>query len=394
MTKKTREIRRKKIFHSTLSENSKKADRSLSLSSTLSTFDKLHRITRLKNVIDLSIAKRRNVMYSNLSKSKRTSSLLKRFQNQTIRDNNNVKLQLKTNLNYNFENFDEEEKKKSQTFSQFNMLNSLLIKRKRKNERFQFDKRVTINWTKNENNTYRCMLRNNTKILVKKFNFVSLKNFFQLMKSDSKKLFAIVKHILKTYQSMNNVCETFQKNLTMTISDMKKLKTRIETQKQKLIDLFKKHEQKSLQTNELKRILTFKKKKIAKFRKSRNAHRDNFDKINIKTKSLMLNKKTMQKTIEKLKKKLKFARSYLSLKNFDRKNEKQTLFKSNKSSNEINHVKLFRRKKSMFISQYEHHKQKNEMTITFLKHKYSKLSIFYENTKKWKSWKTHLIIKI
>ena len=145
MTKKTREIRRKKIFHSTLSENSKKADRSLSLSSTLSTFDKLHRITRLKNVIDLSIAKRRNVMYSNLSKSKRTSSLLKRFQNQTIRDNNNVKLQLKTNLNYNFENFDEEEKKKSQTFSQFNMLNSLLIKRKRKNERFQFDKRVTIN---------------------------------------------------------------------------------------------------------------------------------------------------------------------------------------------------------------------------------------------------------
>ena len=146
--------------------------------------------------------------------------------------------------------------------------------------------------------------------------------------------------------------------------------------------MFKKHEQKSLQTNELKKILTFKKKKIAKFRKFRNAHRDNFDKINIKTKSLMLNKKTMQKTIEKLKKKLKFARSYLSLKNFDRKSEKQTLFKSNKSLNEINHVKLLRRKKSMFISQYEHHKQKNEMTIIFLKHKYSELSIFYENTKK------------
>ena len=226
------------------------------------------------------------------------------------------------------------------------------------------------------------MLRNNTKTFVKKFNFVNLKNFFHLMKSDSKKLFAIVKHVLKTYQNINNVCETFQKNLTMTINDMKKLKTRVEVQKQKLIDLFKKHEQKSLQTNELKKILTFKKKKIVKLRKSRNAHRDNFDKINIKTKSLMLNKKTMQKTIEKLKKKLKFARSYLSLKNFDRKNEKQTLFKSNKSSNEINHVKLFRRKKSMFISQYEHHKQKNEITITFFKHKYSKLSIFYENTKK------------
>ena len=145
MTKKTKEIRRKKIFHSTLSESSKKTNRSLSFSSTLSTFDKLHRITRLKKVIDLSIAKRRNVMYSSLSKTKRTSSLLKRSQSQTIKNNSNVKFQLKTNLNYNFENFDEKKKKRSQTFSQFNMLSSFFIKRKRKNERFQFDKRVTIN---------------------------------------------------------------------------------------------------------------------------------------------------------------------------------------------------------------------------------------------------------
>ena len=112
MTKKTKEIRRKKIFHSTLSESSKKTNRSLSFSSTLSTFDKLHRITRLKKVIDLSIAKRRNVMYSSLSKTKRTSSLLKRSQSQTIKNNSNVKFQLKTNLNYNFENFDEKKNHK------------------------------------------------------------------------------------------------------------------------------------------------------------------------------------------------------------------------------------------------------------------------------------------
>ena len=116
MTKKTKKIRKEKIFHSALNENSKKTNRSLSLSSTLSTFDKLHRITRLKNVIDLSIAKWRNVMYSSLSKSKRTSSLLKRSQNQTIRNNSNVKFQLKTNLNYNFENFDEKEKKNHKHF--------------------------------------------------------------------------------------------------------------------------------------------------------------------------------------------------------------------------------------------------------------------------------------
>ena len=121
---------------------------------------------------------------------------------------------------------------------------------------------------------------------------------------------------------MNNVCETFQKNLTMTINNMKKLKTRIEIQKQKLVDLFKKHEQKSLQTNELKKILTFKKKKIAKFRKSRNAHRDNFDKINIKTKSLMLNKKTMQKTIEKLKKKIKIRSIVFIIEKFRSKKRK------------------------------------------------------------------------
>ena len=115
MTKKAKEIRKKKIFHSILNESSK--NRSLSFSSTLSSFDKLHRITRLKNVIDFDIAKRKNVMYSNLSNSKRINSLLKKFQNQTMRNNNNVKFQLKTNLNYNFENSNEKKKKNSNAFA-------------------------------------------------------------------------------------------------------------------------------------------------------------------------------------------------------------------------------------------------------------------------------------
>ena len=143
MTKKTKKFEKKKIFHSILNENSK--NRSLSFSSTLSSFDKLHRITRLKNVIDFDIAKRKNVMYSNLSNSKRINSLLKKFQNQTIKNNNNVKFQLKTNLNYNFENSDEKKKKKFQTFSQFNILSSFFTKRKRKNEKMRLNKRVIIN---------------------------------------------------------------------------------------------------------------------------------------------------------------------------------------------------------------------------------------------------------
>ena len=36
----------------------------------------------------------------------------------------------------------------------------------------------------------------------------------------------------------------------------------------------------------------------------------------------------------------------------------------------------------MSISHHEHRKQKNEITLIFSKHKYSKLSLFYENTKK------------
>ena len=154
------------------------------------------------------------------------------------------------------------------------------------------------------------MLKNNIKTFVKEFNFVSLNDFLRLMKSDFEKLFSIVKHVLKTYQSMNKICETFQKNLTITNKNAKKLKTRVKTQKQKLIDLFKKHQHKTTQTVELKKILKFKKKKIAKFRRFRNAYRDNFDKINVKTKSLMFDKKTMQKTIENLKKRLQLAQCH------------------------------------------------------------------------------------
>ena len=102
-------------------------------------------------------------------------------------------------------------------------------------------------------------------------------------------------------------------------------------QKQKLIDLFKKHQHKITQTNKFKKILKFKKKKIAKFRKFRNAHRDNFDKINAKIKSLMFDKKTMQKTIENLKRKLQFVQSYLFLNDSNRKNEKSSSQKTNKT---------------------------------------------------------------
>ena len=148
------------------------------------------------------------------------------------------------------------------------------------------------------------MLKNNIKTFVKEFNFVNLNDFFRLMKSDFEEFFSIVKHVLKAYQNMNKICETLQKNLTITNKNAKKLKTRMKAQKQKLIDLFKKYQHKTTQTNELKKILKFKKKKIAKFRKFRNAHRDNFDKINVKIKSLMLDKKNDAKNNREFEKKI------------------------------------------------------------------------------------------
>ena len=141
---------------------------------------------------------------------------------------------------------------------------------------------------------------------------------------------------------MNKICETLQKNLTVTSRNAKKLKIRVKAQKQKLIDLFKKHQHKTTQTNELKKILKFKKKKITKFRKFRNAHCDNFDKINVKIKLLMFDKKTMQKTIESLKKKFQLVQSYLLLNDSNRKNEKSSSRETNKTKKEVDHVKLFR----------------------------------------------------
>ena len=333
-------------------------------------------------------------MYPGLSGSGRTSPLLGRSQSQTIRDNSNVEPQLGADLDYNFEDSDEGEKERPQTPPQSNMLSPPPTRRKRKSERLQPDRRVTINWTRDENNTYRCMLRDNTKTLAKEFSFASLEDFLHLMESGSGELFATVKHVLEAYQSMDSACEALQEDLAMTTSDMEKLETRVEAQKQKLADLSREHEQRSLQANELERILTSKEEEIAKLRRSRNAHRDNFDKINTKAKSLMLDKETMQKTIEGLERRLEFARPYLPSEDSDRESGGQALPRSNRPPGEASHVRLLRRGEPMPTSQYEHHRQENEVAIAPPKHKYPELPIFYGDTEEWESWKAHLITKV
>ena len=61
------------------------------------------------------------------------------------------------------------------------------------------------------------------------------------------------------------------------------------------------------------KAIKIKEKKIAKIRRVRNAHKNNFEKINVKIKLLIINKKTIKKIIVELKKKLKHAKSFLFL---------------------------------------------------------------------------------
>ena len=302
--------------------------------------------------------------------------------------------QLGADLDYNFEDSDEGEKERPQTPPQSNILSPPPTRRKRKSEGVRPDRRVTINWTREENDTYRCMLRDNTKTLAREFSFASLDDFLRLMESDSGELFSTVKHVLEAYQSMDKACEALQEDLAVTSRDAEKLETRVEAQKQKLTDLSKEHQHKTAQAVELEEILKSKEEEIAKLRRSRNAHRDNFDKINAKAKSLVLDKETMQKTIEGLERRLQLAQPYLPLDDSDRENGGPPLQRTNRAGEEVGHVRLLRRGEPMPTSHHEHRRQENEMALAPPKHKYPELPLFYGDTEEWESWKAHLITKV
>ena len=206
------------------------------------------------------------------------------------------------------------------------MLNSFSTTRKRKMKRIQRDRRVTINLTNKNNKNYRCIFCNNKLKLIKKFNFVTTKNFVKLITKNKKQFFKTIKNILNVYQNLNKETNNLQIKITLT-TFKKKLKNRTKTQKQKIKNLFKK------QTKMLKQIKNFEKtiktKKIAKICRFRNVYKNNFEKINVKIKSLIINKKTLKKIIDELKKRFKHTKFFLLLNS----NKKKQIDKNSKKTN-------------------------------------------------------------
>ena len=137
------------------------------------------------------------------------------------------------------------------------------------------------------------------------------------MKKNQNEFFRTIKQMLSTYQILNTICENLQQDLTFIVVDTKKFKIKIEIQKQKIANM---RRVTIARTIELKIFLKTKKEKISKFQKSRNAHRKNFEKIDVKIKIFFIDKKTMKKIIENFERRIRNAKSHMSLKNFDKKN--------------------------------------------------------------------------
>ena len=89
----------------------------------------------------------------------------------------------------------------------------------------------------------------------------------------------------------------------------------------------------------------------------------------------------MQKIIEKLKKKLKHAKIYISL-DSNQKNAHSFVIRSDKRTQDHVNFSVILRKNEMSTSRiFENRRYENESS-SFSKHKYSELFLFYENATK------------
>ena len=80
---------------------------------------------------------------------------------------------------------------------------------------------------------------------------------------------------------------------------------------------------------------------------------------------------------------------HISVENF---NEKNQLSNFDKELNDDMRFRILQRHKSLSKFRDDSNRFKNE--ISFFKHKYFKLSFFYNNATKWETWKIHFITKV
>ena len=95
-------------------------------------------------------------------------------------------------------------------------------------------------------------------------------------------MFEIIKHVLKIYQNMNTICDELQRDLIFTTKNKNRIKIKIQIQKTKFENINNEHQQTLTKIKKLKNSMLIKNEKMNKLRKSRNAHRENFKKINVK----------------------------------------------------------------------------------------------------------------
>ena len=321
-------------------------------------------------------------------------------QNQTIKNNESTNDEAQK-LNYDYENFDiEKSVQLKKTFFINSLLSFSVTKRKNKKKfvRTRRDRKMTIDVAANDTKTYRCTIRDNTKNLIRKFSFVIEKDFIKFMKKNQDELFKTMKYLLSIYQTMNDAFQTLKQKLTITKTNNNMLEKRVETQKQKIANFFKKRQKSIKQIIESKSFIRFKKKKVIKFRKSKNAHRKNFETMNVRNKSLLIDKQIMKKMIENLKRRLRNAKAYVSSINSNRENVELRHSSSNKRTEKQNYENILRREQSLSNMRFESStRRETERYVEKMfvsKHKYSELSLFYDDATKWKTWKTHLMTKM
>ena len=227
-------------------------------------FNILKRTSKLINTITFEITNRQNVRYFNMFQYLQANVAQNQIQNQTILDDNEKKNDLNLNQNFVNSNKKKETSLRQTTFSIRNILSLFSIKQKFKIKRFK-NRKITINVIDKNNEAYRCVLKNNTREFVKKFSFVTKKNFFKLMKKNERKLFEIFKHLLIVYQKLNKAAKNLQLKMNMISTEKTRLKNRINAQKLKINDFFKKRQKSLNRENELTRLLKVKKMKLINY---------------------------------------------------------------------------------------------------------------------------------
>ena len=386
---------RDESFHSARRERTQ----FLSLLRFGSALETLRRTFRLES-LHSSVEDHSDIQYLSMSQYHFDTFLENESQSQTIRDDDTNNIET-SKLNIDFENSNRKrEESSNRTLSLHDMLSLSITKRKKKQriKRMTADRRVIVNLTSEDAKAYRCTFKDNTRELIKKFSFIIEDDFVKLMKSDRDDVFETIKSLLDAYHAMNETSRNMQQKLTITLANNDQLKRRVETQKQKISDLFKEEREVAAQLAESNKLREVEKKKMTKLRRFKNAHRDNFEKVDVRARSLLIDKQTMQKTIEEFERRLRNTKMYDSSQNSDRENSDLRLSEFNRRSEDESRRRILRRDESLSNMTFESEARRELKRFvdgsSTLKHKYSELSLFYDDTAEWETWKTHLITKV